>query len=276
MAEQVQPSLSGALPLSVAVVCKNNERTIGRALDSVAGLAAEIVAVDSGSTDGTIGLLERYRAKIVRSPWLGHIKTKQLALDGCTQPWVLCLDSDESVLADLAASIRDELSRDRLGITGYWTNRKAFYRNRALNYVWQPEWRLRLVRRGAAAWGGLDPHDALLPLDNRVACPRLAGTLRHDSFVTFAEHFRKQADHARTMAESLHGSKRSGSYVRLVVSPPGAFFKQLVLKRGFLDGYAGWLAAASTALGSMMKHGALIEMSHAHDAAAADEPERGH
>jgi hypothetical protein len=40
-------------------------------------------------------------------------------------------------------------------------------------------------------------------------------------------------------------------------------FKQLVLKRGVLDGYAGWLAAASTAVGAMVKHAALIEMDHA-------------
>jgi hypothetical protein len=228
----------------------------------VAGLASEIVAVDSGSTDGTIALLEKHAAKVIHSPWLGHIRTKQLALESCSREWVLCLDSDESVLPELAASIRGEVSRDRPGVTGYWVNRKVFYRNRALNYVWQPEWRVRLVRRGAAAWGGLDPHDALLPVHSKVACPRLAGTLRHDSFETFAEHFRKQAQHARTMAASLHASGQKGSYARLVLSPPGAFFKQLIVKRGFLDGYAGWLAAASTAVGSMMKHGALIETSH--------------
>lgn len=248
-------------PLSVAIVCKDNEKTIGRTLDSVAGLAQEIIAVDSGSTDGTVALLEQHGARVIRSPWLGHIKTKQLALDHCSCAWVLCLDSDESVLADLAASIRDEIPRDRSGITGYVMNRKVFYRDRPLNHAWQPEWRLRLVRRGLAKWGGLDPHDVLLPLESRCACPALTGTLRHDSFQTFAEHFRKQAEHARTMGASLHAAGKRGSLPRLVMSPPGAFFKQLILKRGFLDGHAGWLAAASTAVGTMMKHGVLIEMS---------------
>ena len=68
------------LPLSVAIVCRNNERTIGRTLESVRGLAAQIVAVDSGSTDATIHLLESHGAEVIRHQWLGHIKTKQLLI----------------------------------------------------------------------------------------------------------------------------------------------------------------------------------------------------
>jgi glycosyltransferase involved in cell wall biosynthesis len=69
------------LQLSVAIVCRNNEATIGRTLESVRGLGAEIVAVDSGSVDGTIGLLEAAGARIIRSDWKGFFATKQLALD---------------------------------------------------------------------------------------------------------------------------------------------------------------------------------------------------
>jgi hypothetical protein len=66
------------------------------------------------------------------------------------------------------------------------------------------------------------------------------------------------------MAASLHAAGKRGSYFRLLTSPPGAFLKQLLIKRGFLDGYPGWLAASSTAAGALMKHAILIEMSHDH------------
>src|SRR4029077_4245626 len=89
--------------LSVAIVCKDNAATIGRTLDSVRGLAGEIVAVDSGSTDGTIGMLDAAGARVIRSEWLGHVKTKQKAMEACTRDWVLCLDSDESLEPELAA-----------------------------------------------------------------------------------------------------------------------------------------------------------------------------
>lgn len=262
-----------AVTLSVSIVCRNNEATIGRTLDSVAGLATEIVAVDSGSTDGTMALLEGAGARVIRSAWLGHVKTKQMALDACTGEWILCLDSDESLEPDLRASVAGVIAGPG-GAAGYLVNRKVYYRGRPLNHAWQPEHRLRLVRRGAAVWRGLDPHDRLemAPItvspSRRLTVSLLGGTLRHDSISTFAEFLAKQAVHARTMAESLRREGRRGSRVALVCSPVGAFLKQMVLKRAFLDGAPGWLAAASAAAGALMKHAVLLELT---DAASDDE-----
>lgn len=249
--------------LSVSIVCKDSAATIGRTLESVHALAGEIVALDSGSTDGTVGMLERAGARVIRTEWLGHVKTKQKALEACTRAWVLCIDSDESLEPELAAAIRAKLEGSRDGVAGYpdgyEVDRCTYYKGRPLKHVWRPEWRLRLVRKGAGAWGGFDPHDQLQLLPGRRV-ERLPGVMRHDSFPTFTEHMRKQWYHSTTMARSLHEAGVRGSYVRLVCSPMGAMFKQLVLKRGVLDGYPGWLAAASTAVGAMVKHAALIEM----------------
>lgn len=260
------------LPLSVSIVCKNNEATIGRTLESVAGLASEIVAVDSGSTDGTIALLERHGARVIRSEWRGYVATKQMALEACTQEWVLALDSDESVEPDLREDIEAQVSINDDQIYGYRMNRRVWYRGRPLRHAWQPEWRLRLVRRRHARWAGLDPHDHLVLVDvpgmqaasaaDDERMRALRGTLRHDSIGTFAEFLAKQASHARVMARSLHASGKRGSRASLVVSPPGAFVKQLVLKGAWRDGWPGWLAAASAAAGALMKHAILLELSH--------------
>lgn len=242
--------------LSVAIVCKNNRETIERTLLSVRELAGEIVAVDSGSTDGTLELLAEHGARVISSEWLGHVRTKQKALEACLREWVLCIDSDESVLPELDASIRAAMANPRAA--GYSMNRQTYYRGQPLKYVWQPEWRVRLVRRTQARWTGFDPHDQLVLTSGQEA--RLSGVMRHDSFPTFTEHMRKQWLHATTMAQSLHAAGVRGSYVRLLASPTGAMFKQLVLKRGVLDGYAGWLAAASAATAALIKHAALIEL----------------
>jgi glycosyltransferase involved in cell wall biosynthesis len=253
------------LPLSVAIVCKNNASTIGRTLDSVKGLAAEIVAIDSGSTDETIAMLERAGARVIRSAWLGHVKTKQLAIEQCTQPWVLCLDSDESVEPELARRSRPRGSWTRQRYRpcrGYEVNRKIFYAGKFLNHTYQPEWRLRLVRKGAAAWGGLDPHDKLSLTatgDAAGRVERLRGDLRHDSWATIAEHLSKQVGHARVSAESLFNEGRRTNGGRLVVSTVGALFKQIVLRSAWRDGWRGWAAAGSAAAGTLMKHVILLE-----------------
>ncbi len=255
-----------ALPLSVATVCKNNRDTMSRVLESVAGLATEIVAVDSGSTDGTLDLLREHGVHIIETEWKGHIATKQMALEACSQPWVLHLDSDEPVEPDLAASIRALIEQDDDAVGGARVNRKVWYRGRFLNHVWQPEWRLRLVRQrdiqsGRAKWGGLDPHDKLYLDADTGRVEDLHGTLRHESFETFAEHLAKQIALSRIAADSMYAAGKRGSRWRLLVSPPGAFMKQIIAKQGWRDGRAGWLAAGSSAAGALMKHMMLLERS---------------
>ncbi|HLO40753.1 MAG TPA: glycosyltransferase family 2 protein [Phycisphaerales bacterium] len=249
------------LPLSIAIVCKNNRRSLEPVLMSIRGLAAEIVAVDSGSTDGTIELLESAGARVIRSEWKGHIATKQMAMDLCTQPWILSIDSDEPVLSDLAEAMRAAIERDDPGVAGYRVNRKVWYLDQPLDHAWQPEWRLRLVRRGKARWGGVNPHDKLDILPSAGRVENLAGTLRHDSFTNMADYLTKQVNLSRISAESLVAQGKRGSYLRLVISPAAAFLKQFIARGAWRDGWRGWCAAGATAVATAMKHLMLIEMS---------------
>ena len=257
------PSPAAKLPLSVAIVCKNSAATIGLTLQRIAPFASEIVAFDSGSTDGTLELLAQYNATVHRVAWMGYVKTKQAALQACTQDWILCLDSDESPEPQLVASIGDTITRATANSAlpaAYELNRKVWYAGRFLEHAWQQEWRLRLVRRGSAHWTGIDPHDKLEPIAPGTPVGRLTGDLRHDSITTFAEFLAKQCQHGRLMAQGLHARGKRGSVLRLATSPPMAFAKQLIVKQAFLDGWRGWLAAAATATAAVAKHAALIEL----------------
>jgi hypothetical protein len=266
--------------LSVAIVCKNNEKTLPRVLESVRvvremlavrGFESEVVAYDSGSTDGTIGLLEAAGARVIRGPWLGHIASKQVVLEACAGEWRLHLDSDESLEAACAGSLAAFVCSPG-GARGARVNRKVWYLGAWLEHVWQPEWRLRVVRgvdvaAGVARWGGINPHDKMELVGEAAAgavvghVVDLAGDVRHESFVDIADHLGKQVSLARISAESLHAAGRRGSRGRLLVSPPGAFLKQLVLRGGWRDGWRGWTAAASAGVAAAMKHAILIELS---------------
>jgi len=248
------------VPPSVAIVCTNNESTLGRTLDSIAGLAEQIVAVDSGSTDGTLDLLAQHGAKVIRTDWRGFVATKQLAMDECGCDWVLVLDSDESPDEQLREAIRRVIERDDERIAGHEMNRMTWYAGRPLRYVWQPEWRLRLVRRGCAEQTGIDPHDYVALVDGETRrVGRLDGTLRHDSFATIGEHLERQVRYARLSAKGQSERGHKGSVPRVVFSPVGAMFKQIVLKSGWRDGWRGWAAAGSTASATLMKHLMLLE-----------------
>ncbi len=255
------------LPLSIAIVCKNSGATIGRTLESVRGLAREVVALDSGSTDGTIGLLVGAGARVERVEWEGYVRTKQRAVEACAQEWVMILDSDESIEPDLAASLRGALggAAGDPSIGGFAVNRKVWYRGRFLEHAWQPEWRTRIVRAsllrsGEALVTGVDPHDQL---SIRASCAartaRLSGTLRHDTIADMARFLTGQVSLAAIGAEQRASAGGRGSAWRLIGSPAGALFKQVVLRSAWRDGWRGWAAAGATACHAMMKQVVLME-----------------
>ncbi|MGP1345301.1 MAG: glycosyltransferase family 2 protein [Phycisphaerales bacterium] len=277
--------------LSISIVCCNNADTIGRTLDSIAALADEIVAVDSGSTDATIELLERAGARIIHQPWLGYVRQKQFALEQCRSEWILHLDSDESLLPELRASIQHTLqshththtnaSDDPSGSgeaggggggehTAYALNRKVFYAGKLLNHAWQPEWRTRLAKRSAVRWAGEDPHDRLEPIDPAATIGRLTGDLRHDSILSIAAFLERQARHGRIAAASAHARGKRSSPLRLATAPAGAWCKQLILRSAWRDGWRGWVAASATAAASLCKHAALLELTHNSTSSSSD------
>ncbi|MCA9293761.1 MAG: glycosyltransferase family 2 protein [Phycisphaerales bacterium] len=260
--------------LSISIVCFNSARTMPALVDSIRGLAGQVIAVDSGSTDTTVATLEAAGATVIHQPWLGYVKQKQFALDQCSGDWILHLDADEPVSPQLAASIRSAIAKNDPAIGGYEVNRKVIYAGKVLEHAWQPEWRLRLVRKGAANWAGFDPHDKLELIDpTRHRVERLRGTLLHDTMPSMGEFLQRQAKHAATAAESLAKTGKTTSPMKLITSPTGALFKQLILRSAWRDGWRGWAAAGASSAAAMMKHLALLERTRCQEMNSGSDPD---
>ena len=97
------------LPLSAFIICQDEERFIEPCIRSL-GMCSEIVVVDSGSTDRTLEILaalkdEGFPLLILSEKWRGYGGQKQFAMERCTEPWCLSIDSDERVSPHLAAEL---------------------------------------------------------------------------------------------------------------------------------------------------------------------------
>ncbi|HBG52230.1 MAG TPA: hypothetical protein DDW89_10545, partial [Gammaproteobacteria bacterium] len=182
------------LPLSVAIIARNEEARLPRCLESVSGLAAEIVVLDSGSADATVAVAERFGARVEITDWPGFTVQKNRALVACHQPWVLSLDADEAVSPALADAIRALFAAGDPPRTGYFINRRNRYLGVWLRHAWTPEWRLRLVARDQARWTGGRVHEQLT-----VTGPtgRLAGDLLHESYDRLDDHLHRTIAYAR-------------------------------------------------------------------------------
>ncbi|MBW2635538.1 MAG: glycosyltransferase family 2 protein [Deltaproteobacteria bacterium] len=188
------------LPLSVSIISFNEAANIGRTLDSIKTIASEIIVVDSHSTDDTRKIALKYGANVYAEDWKGHIRQKNSALEKCTQPWILSLDSDEVVSEALCAAIVAAVRTP--GRSGYRINRRTFYLGKLLRYAWQPDWKLRLVRKDAdPLWAGYDPHDRL---EMAGRSGRLKGDLIHYSYTDLRDHMQRLVTYAEITANSYH------------------------------------------------------------------------
>jgi glycosyltransferase involved in cell wall biosynthesis len=254
------------------VIACNEERNLERCLAS-ASFADDVVVLDSGSTDRTVELARARGARVFVEPFRGHVAQKNRALELAAHPWVLSLDADEEVSPQLRASIERALEGDGGGLAGYALARKTAYAGRFIEHGgWWPEWRVRLVDRAHARWGGADPHDRIVA-DGPVG--RLDGALHHYAYRDLAHHLEKVNRYTTTMAQGLHARGVRFRAFDLLTHPPAHFFKSLVLRRGFLDGWRGFVLASIGAFYVFLKYAKLWELERAPRSPDADGAPRG-
>jgi glycosyltransferase involved in cell wall biosynthesis len=249
-------SITDKLPLSVCIISFNEEENIGRTLESIEGIASEIIVVDSHSTDRTHQIAVDYGAVVFAEDWKGHIRQKNSALEKCNQPWILAIDCDEVVSPELKRSIAQKIKSPE--IKAYWLNRRSFYLGKLLKYAWQPDWKLRLVHKSSnPRWGGYDPHDALI-IDGTTA--KLEGDLIHFSYKDLRDHLERLVKYARIVADSYHRDGRKFHWYNLIINPISAFFKKYFIRRAFLDGIQGFFVSMSSFIYVFLKYTFLWEI----------------
>ncbi len=242
--------------LSVTIITKDEEANIERALKSVL-FADEIVVVDSGSIDKTCEIASSYAKRVLFNEWPGHVKQKQFAVDAAENDWILSIDADEEVSPELAALIQKRLAGES-GADAYEVNRKSFYLGRWIEHSgWYPDRRIRLFNRTKAKWGGYDPHD-WVECDSRVE--HINADLLHYPYRDVSHHLQTIDRYTGIMAEQLYQKGRRASIVDILFRPVFAFFKKIVLKAAFLDGYPGFVIAASSGVSVLFKYVKLREL----------------
>ncbi|MBO9542446.1 tetratricopeptide repeat protein [bacterium] len=104
--------------LSLCMIVKNEERFLEGCLQSVRGVVDEIVLVDTGSTDQTVAIAERYGAKIHQHAWDGDFATaRNVSIEHATGDWVLVLDADERLDPETVVQLKSALRRK--DVAGY-------------------------------------------------------------------------------------------------------------------------------------------------------------
>lgn len=245
--------------ISAVIITKNEEKNIGRCIDSVMDVADEIVVVDSYSTDRTRDLCNSRRIVFVQNDFEGHIEQKNFAVSCAAYDHILSLDADEALSEELMHSLL--AVKQNWQYDGYSFNRLTKYCGKWIRHSgWYPDTKLRLWDRRKGQWGGVNPHDRVM-MDDGSRVTHIDGDLHHYSYHSIKDHIDRINSFSEIAArQAFAGGRKANLIIDIVLNPLFTFLKKYFLKLGIIDGYQGFMIAVHSAYGKFLKYIKLREL----------------
>ncbi|MCK5134338.1 MAG: glycosyltransferase [Bacteroidales bacterium] len=238
--------------ISAVIITKNEERNIQRCLESLKGVADEIVVVDSYSTDRTEKICKAFNVRFIRHKFTGHIEQKNWAILQAGSPYILSLDADEALSDELRASILK--AKENWTHYGYYFNRLTNYCGKWIRHTsWYPSKKLRLWDARKGNWGGFNPHDRFY-LNKGASRRFLKGDILHYSYYSVSEHLEQMNAFSTILARSYYERGRRVYSSSILLHPLWRFIKDFLFKTGFLDGYYGFIVSVNSAHEVFLKY----------------------
>ena len=245
------------MKISAVLITFNEEEKIEAALQSLEGIASEIIVVDSHSLDKTVKLVRKYTDKIFERAWTNYADQKNFADSHAVHPWILSLDADER----LSPELRNELlalAKTEPSCAAFSMPRKVFYLGRWIRHSgWYPDRKIRLFRKGLARWEGEYVHERLV-VDGDVGT--LRGAILHFTYRDIHDHLTRINRFSDLGAQKLYAAKKKCRWHHLVLLPGSRFLKSYIVKRGFLDGFAGLVIAVLHGYSIFVRYAKLREI----------------
>lgn len=246
--------------ISAFIVCLNEEKAMERCLESVKW-CDEIVIVDSFSTDKTLEICSKFTDKIYQRTWPGFRLQKQFGLDNCHSTWVLNIDADEVVSKELKEEIIKKINDPKTyekNVTGFELLRVVHYMNKWWRKGgWYPEYRLRLVKKEHTVWGGDEPHEHAIVRDGKTE--KINKELEHFTYGDIFHHLRTLNNFSSISADILFKKGKRAKFHHIAINPFIRFIKFYFFKRGFLEGFSGFVVAVLESVYVFLKYIKLWE-----------------
>jgi hypothetical protein len=244
--------------LSVCLVAQNEEDNLPRVLQSVMGIADEIILVDGGSADRTQEIAREHGAKVYFRAFTNHADQKNYAASLASNDWIFLLDADEELSERLKESVRNWKEQTPEFVV-YEMPRLTSYLGGWIHHSrWYPDWQRRIYRRDKASFTGAI-HSALR-FEGKIG--QLRGNLLHYTIRTFPEHEAKLEKYTTAIAKEMFDQGKRHWRAAVWLATPWTWVRHYFLAAGFLDGYRGALIAQMAARGVRLKFqklGKLVE-----------------
>ncbi|WP_086933286.1 glycosyltransferase family 2 protein [Agarilytica rhodophyticola] len=239
------------------IVCNEADR-IEPCLQSLAGWVDQLIILDSGSTDGTVEIAQRYTQEVYQTDWPGFGPQRNRALAKCRYDWVLNIDADERMTEELRDEIDKTLSQPHLNANLIQIPWRTFLFGKALRFGRYSSPQGKLFKREGVAFKDRQVHETLL-IPNEVALT-LKAPLLHFSWRSYQHVQEKHLKYACLLAQQKFDAGKRSSIKMAVIRFFLDFLQQYILRLGFLDGWRGFLMAVILGQYAFHKYAALVAL----------------
>ncbi|MGA9117629.1 MAG: glycosyltransferase family 2 protein [Bacteroidota bacterium] len=243
--------------LSVVLTTLNEERNVERCLGSVRW-ADEVVVVDSFSRDGTVERARAFTDRIYQHEYPGSSRQVERGIGYARGPWILVLDADEEVTPPLAAEIRETLAADP-DAAGFDILRKPSAFGRWIEHGgWFPDYQFRLFRKDRYRANHREVHGGFEPLGKKG---RLRHLLLHHTYETIYSYVGKMNDYTSLQVSTMLAERPGIRVVRrdLLLHPLSHFLRMYFSRRGYRDGFHGFVLALLDAVYTLLLYAKVWE-----------------
>lgn len=235
----------------------NEEKNIDRCLSSVQW-ADEIVVLDSFSSDKTIERAKKYTDKVYQHEYPGSSRQVERAIQYATSEWILVIDADEAASDELAEKIRSIL-RDPGEIVGYEILRKSYAFGKWVEHGgWFPDYQFRFFRKDSFYADHQEVHGGF---NTRGKKGRIEEVLYHHTYDTIYAYVAKMNDY--TSLQVTNKLKSNPDLIpkrrNMILSPVSHFLRMFISKRGYKDGFHGFVLAMLDATYTMLLYAKIWE-----------------
>jgi len=243
--------------VSVYIIAFNEAEKVRATIQS-AQWADEIVLVDSWSTDGTAAIAESLGARVVQVTFTGFGALRNAALEACSHEWIFSLDADERCTPEVAQEVR-AIMADPDSLDVYWTPRRNFFMGKWIRHSgWYPNYRQpQLFRKGSMRYDLKPVHEGYV-LNSAKPIGHMRNAIWQFPFKNMAEVMHKANRYSTLGAEKIKHKKIS--MWSALIHEKWAFWKHYLFKRGFLDGWAGFVIALGNFEGTFYRYMKAIEI----------------
>lgn len=249
--------MSEKIPLSVMVLTRNEEKNIAECLQSVSW-AKDIIVLDDQSTDKTLEIARTYTNHIVQRPMDIEGRHRNVGYSLAKEEWILSLDADERVTPELAREIQKILLHPSTPHNGFAIPRKNYLGTYWIQHGgWYPSGQLKLFRKNKFRYREDEVH-CFPELEGSWGL--LKGDIVHYSYKDFQDFIHKLNNQSTREAQKWIRTGRKVSLFTALWRTLDRFFRSYLLKKGYKDGFIGFMVAIFASLYQIASYAKYWEM----------------